>query len=218
MRVPPPADRLSAARILPIVSIGTGQDAGRVVDALVAGGATAVEILFRHADAAALLSACRRRHPQLLLAAGTVMTANAAAAAREAGADMAISPGLTPALAAACADLSLPLLPGAVTPGEVMAAVELGFDLLKFYPAEANAAPVVLADYARVFPGVAFVPTGGIDQAALARYAPLSNVAAVGGSWLHAKAGEGDLAATVAERIAAARAVLGPGRAGAGPS
>lgn len=203
---------IARARVLPIVSVKDVEGTTALVDDLVAAGIGAVEILFRHPAAADALRACRRRHPGLLIAAGTILGAAARDAAVEAGADVLIAPGLTPELAALCRDGPLPLLPGAQTPSEVMAALGAGFQVLKFYPAEPNGAPAILRDYANVFPDAVFVPTGGIVEAVLERYAGLPNVLAVGGSWLQAglEPGPGRSSA-LAGRVARARALMGAG-------
>ncbi len=203
---------LAAARLLPIISAPDADAAVALIDDFATAGITAVEILFRASAAPAALARARARHPQLLLAAGTILDMAAREAAIAAGADLLIAPGLTPTLAALCR-AGPPLIPGAQTPSEVMAAREAGFGVLKFYPAEPNDAPAILPDYANVFADIAFVPTGGITEAALPRYAKLRNVIAVGGSWLHAGLEPGPGRATaLAERVARGRALMNGAR------
>jgi len=179
-------ERLSAARMMPIVTVRAVGEAVALVDDLVEAGVAAVEILFRSAGAPEALARCRERHPRLLIAAGTILSAELCARAADSGADFMVSPGLTPELAAAAKASPLPLLPGAQTASEVMAAEALGFTALKFYPAEPNGAPQLPA------------------------YAALRNVAAVGGSWLQAglDANEGRRA-ELAARVMRAKEVLG---------
>ncbi|MBS7702881.1 bifunctional 4-hydroxy-2-oxoglutarate aldolase/2-dehydro-3-deoxy-phosphogluconate aldolase [Chelatococcus asaccharovorans] len=209
--------RLGAARVMPIVSVGDVDAATALVDDLVAGGAEAIEILLRSPRAPEVLRLCRRRHPEVLLAAGTVINAAGVGLAVEAGADVMISPGLTPALAAAALSSPLPLVPGVQTAGDVMLAAEYGLDVLKFYPAEPNDAATILKDYANVFPGTLFVPTGGIGEAALPKYASLRNVLAVGGSWLHAGLLPGATRpAALSRNMSEARRLLGAAVAGDG--
>ncbi|MCX5512921.1 bifunctional 4-hydroxy-2-oxoglutarate aldolase/2-dehydro-3-deoxy-phosphogluconate aldolase [Kaistia algarum] len=203
-------ERLAAARIVAIVSVGDVEGAVALVDDLAAAGVETVEILFRNADAPKALVRCRARHPEMLLAAGTIVTADLCRQAVEAGADLMISPGLTPALAAASRTVPLPLIAGVQTASEVMAAAELGLRLVKFYPAEPNGAPAILRDYANVFPAMRFVPTGGIGEAQLAAYGALKNVAAVGGSWLHAGLDPGPERVTIlTQRVARAKGLMG---------
>jgi 2-dehydro-3-deoxyphosphogluconate aldolase/(4S)-4-hydroxy-2-oxoglutarate aldolase len=203
---------LSTARVLPILAVKDVETTIALVDDLVAAGIDAIEILFRNEAAPTALRACRDRHPQLLLAAGTILSVAARDAAIAAGADCLIAPGLTPELAAMCRDGPLPLVPGAQTASEVMAALTAGFDVLKFYPAEPNGAPDILRDYANVFPEASFVPTGGITEGVLARYAALTNVVAVGGSWLQAGLMPGpDRATALGWRVARARSLMSAG-------
>jgi 2-dehydro-3-deoxyphosphogluconate aldolase/(4S)-4-hydroxy-2-oxoglutarate aldolase len=203
---------LAAARVLPILSVKDVESTVALVDDLVTAGIHAIEILFRNEAAPAALRACRDRHPQILLAAGTILGVTSREAAIAAGADCLIAPGLTPELAAICRDGPLPLVPGAQTASEVMAALTAGFDILKFYPAEPNAAPDILRDYANVFPEASFVPTGGITEGVLASYAALTNVVAVGGSWLQAGLMPGpDRATALGWRVARARSLMSAG-------
>jgi 2-dehydro-3-deoxyphosphogluconate aldolase/(4S)-4-hydroxy-2-oxoglutarate aldolase len=201
---------LSVERVLPIVAVKDVESTVELVDDFVAAGIGALEILFRQPAAPAALRACRQRHPRLLLAAGTILGAAARDAAVEAGADCLVAPGLTPELATICRGGPLPLVPGAQTASEVMAALTAGYEVLKFYPAEPNGAPAILRDYANVFPDAVFVPTGGIVEGALERYAALPNVLAVGGSWLQAGLEPGPRRpAELAERVGRARAIMG---------
>ncbi|CAH1687527.1 4-Hydroxy-2-oxoglutarate aldolase [Hyphomicrobiales bacterium] len=204
--------RLAEARVMPIVSVGGEAVTIALVDDLVEAGAAAIEILFRHPKAPDVLHHCRARHRRVLLAAGTVMDAKLGRQAAEAGADFMVSPGLTPSLAAFAATAPLPLIPGAQTPSEVMLAAEHGFQVLKFYPAEPNDAAAILKDYANVFPGIYFIPTGGIGEPSLAKYGALPNVLAVGGSWTHGRLPPAsERPAEVVEALRRARSLLGTG-------
>src|SRR5207237_3322085 len=116
--------------------------------------------------------------------AGTLLRAADVATAVQAGAGFLVSPGLTPELAAAALAAELPYLPGVATPSEVMAARALGLCVMKFFPAEALGGAAWLRALAPVFPGVAFCPTGGIDETRAAEYLTLANVPMVGGSWM----------------------------------
>jgi 2-dehydro-3-deoxyphosphogluconate aldolase/(4S)-4-hydroxy-2-oxoglutarate aldolase len=126
------------------------------------------------------------------IGAGTLLRPEDFARAKAAGAQFGVSPGLDLALAEAAVKAALPFLPGVQTASEVMAATGYGFKTLKFYPARAAGGPAVLADFASIFPEVLFVPTGKIGQADAREYLALTNVLAVGGSWV-----------TPADRIAA---------------
>ena len=124
--------------------------------------------------------------------AGTVLTPDDARRARDAGATFAVSPGLTDRLADACAEIGLPLLPGAATASEMMRAMEMGYDMLKFFPAEAVGGAPALKSLAGPLPQVSFCPTGGVSPANAPAYLSLPNVACVGGSWI---ATDADIAA-----------------------
>jgi 2-dehydro-3-deoxyphosphogluconate aldolase/(4S)-4-hydroxy-2-oxoglutarate aldolase len=129
------------------------------------------------------------------------------ATAVHAGARFLVSPGLTPELASAALSAELPYWPGVATPSEVMAARALGICVMKLFPVEALGGAAWLKALAPVFPGVAFCPTGGIDEANAAEYLVLPNVPMVGGSWMAPKdaiaAGDWRRVRRLAERAAA---------------
>src|SRR5690606_6839559 len=111
--------------------------------------------------------------------------------AKDAGAEFAVSPGATGKLIMACAELELPLLPGAVTASEVMRAVDAGYDMLKFFPAEAVGGAPALKSLAGPLPKVSFCPTGGVTPKNAPDYLALPNVVCVGGSWIATDADTG---------------------------
>jgi len=104
-----------------------------------------------------------------------------------AGAQFLVSPGMTAELAAAALATALPYLPGVATPSEVMAARDIGISFLKLFPAEAVGGLALLRALAPVFSGIAFCPTGGIDERSARAYLALPNVPMVGGSWMAPK-------------------------------
>lgn len=171
----------------PVIPVIVIDDAGRAVDlahALIAGGIKVLEITLRTTVALDAIKAVAQQVPRAIVGAGTVRTADDAARAKQAGASFAVSPGFTPAVGRACRDQSLPLLPGAATAGEVMAATEAGYTFLKFFPAAAAGGIPLLSGLASPFPDVTFCPTGGIGPANASDYLALPNVRCVGGSWL----------------------------------
>ena len=123
-----------------------------------------------------------------IVGAGTILTPADMKAAKAAGARFAVSPGATDRVLAAAEDEALPLLPGAVTASEVMALYERGYDMLKFFPAEAVGGAPALKSIGGPIPQVAFCPTGGISLANAQSYLSLSNVLCAGGSWVAPKA------------------------------
>jgi 2-dehydro-3-deoxyphosphogluconate aldolase/(4S)-4-hydroxy-2-oxoglutarate aldolase len=160
------------------------EDAVPLARALYEGGLGTIEIALRTAAAPAAIAAIARELPQVTIGAGTLLRAADGAAAVHAGARFLVSPGTVPELAAAALAAELPYLPGVATPSEIMAARALGVCVMKFFPAEALGGAAYLRALAPVFPGVAFCPTGGIDEEKAAEYLSLPNVAMVGGSWM----------------------------------
>jgi 2-dehydro-3-deoxyphosphogluconate aldolase/(4S)-4-hydroxy-2-oxoglutarate aldolase len=175
---------LRGTAILPVLTIERAADAVPLARALVEGGLPVVEITFRTAVAAAAIAAIARELPQVAVGAGTILRAADVGRAVEAGARFLVSPGMTPELAAAALATELPYLPGVATPSEIMAARALGICVMKLFPAAALGGPALVRALAPVFPGVALVPTGGIDERSAADYLALPNVPMVGGSWM----------------------------------
>lgn len=176
-------ESLRAARLVPIVVIDDASRADALAAALVAGGLPVAEVTFRTAAAADAIRAMADRG-DVLVGAGTVLTSAQVDRAVTAGATYVVSPGLSRAVVERCQEHGVLALPGAVTATEVQAALELGLDAVKFFPAgTAGGAPAIRA-LSAPFPGVRFVPTGGVGPADLADYLAVPAVAAVGGSWM----------------------------------
>jgi 2-dehydro-3-deoxyphosphogluconate aldolase / (4S)-4-hydroxy-2-oxoglutarate aldolase len=198
--------RLTEAAIVPILMASDGDvDAVAMADALVGVGARMIEVLFRRPDAPDALAAIRRRHPALLLAAGTILDADGASKAVAAGADVLISPGFSPALHAAARGAGLPLIPGVNTASEVQHARELGYLVQKFYPAWDHGHQR-LPEFDAIFPDAAFLVTGGLVSASVEEFARHRNVAALGGTWMVKELAD---AAVLAADVARFRATRG---------
>jgi 2-dehydro-3-deoxyphosphogluconate aldolase / (4S)-4-hydroxy-2-oxoglutarate aldolase len=170
--------------VIPVLTIARAGDAVPLAEALLRGGLRVIEVTFRTPAAPEAIAEIRRRVPDVVVGAGTLLKGADIGRAVAAGARFLVSPGLTPELAAAGLASERPYLPGVVTPSEVMAARDLGLSLLKFFPAAGAGGVDTLATYAPVFPGVAFCATGGVDQANAAEYLALANVTMVGGDWM----------------------------------
>src|SRR4051794_21452192 len=125
-------------KVIPVVTIERAADAVPLARALAKGGLDCIEVTLRTPEAPAAIAAIARDVPEVVVGAGTVLRAADVSRAREAGAKFLVSPGLTEELASAGLATGLPYIPGAITPSEMMAARELGFSLLKFFPAEAS--------------------------------------------------------------------------------
>lgn len=175
---------LTKAPVIPVVRIERSEDAVPMAKALVEGGLPVIEITLRTPPALNAIEAVARNVPDALVGAGTVTQPGALAQARDAGAAFAVSPGATPALLAAARAGPLPFIPGIMTPGEAMRALEAGFDALKLFPAEQAGGVGMLKAMAGPFPQIAFCPTGGVSAANMAAYLTQPNVLCVGGSWL----------------------------------
>ncbi len=170
--------------ILPVVVVDEVAAGLDIAAGLAEGGLDQIEITLRTPQSLRALAAVARQFPRMRVAVGTVRSAADLRAAREAGATLAISPGFTPALAAAAAATDLPWVPGVATASEVMLAHEAGCRVLKFFPALAAGGPAALGGIASALQDLRFVPTGGVRVDALAPWKALPCVAAVGGTWL----------------------------------
>ncbi|MFT7060617.1 MAG: 2-dehydro-3-deoxyphosphogluconate aldolase/(4S)-4-hydroxy-2-oxoglutarate aldolase [Pseudorhodobacter sp.] len=171
------------APVVPVLVIVDAAKAAGLAAALVAGGLPALEVTLR---TPAALDAIREMAGVAggIVGAGTLLTPADVKAAKEAGALFGVSPGATDRLLDACADYELPLLPGAATASEVMALLEKGYTVQKFFPAEANGGAPALKAIGAPIAHVRFCPTGGVTLKNAGDYLGLSNVMCVGGSWV----------------------------------
>ncbi|MEZ5657530.1 MAG: bifunctional 4-hydroxy-2-oxoglutarate aldolase/2-dehydro-3-deoxy-phosphogluconate aldolase [Burkholderiaceae bacterium] len=175
---------MATGPVIPVIMIDDANDAPALANALVDGGVKVLEITLRTPAALEAIKKARAGCPNAIVGAGTVLNPADARAAAQAGASFAVSPGLTPALSKACAELGLPLLPGAVTATEIMTALDLGHHALKFFPAGTSGGAPALAALASPLPQAIFCPTGGVNPDNARDYLALPNVRCVGGSWL----------------------------------
>lgn len=174
---------LSAARLVPVVVLDDAKDADALAGALVAGGLPVAEVTFRTAAAQDSIRAMAARG-DILVGAGTVLTAAQVDQAVAAGASYVVSPGLSKAVVERCQEHGILALPGAVTATEIQAALELGLTTVKFFPAGTSGGAAAIAALAAPFGGVSFVPTGGIGPKNLHEYLAIPSIVAVGGSWM----------------------------------
>jgi 2-dehydro-3-deoxyphosphogluconate aldolase/(4S)-4-hydroxy-2-oxoglutarate aldolase len=181
-------DIMHASSVIPVIAIDDPAHAVPLARALVAGGIRTLEVTLRTAHGLDAIRAIAEQVPEAILGVGTLTQAHEFALARDAGAVFGVSPGLTPALAAASRSSGLPLLPGVMTPSEVMLAREEGFFQLKLFPAVPAGGVGMLGSIAGPLPDVTFCPTGGISIETAPSFLALKNVACVGGSWLTPKA------------------------------
>ena len=172
------------APVIPVLTITDLEHAVPLARALCAGGLKVLEITLRTPVALAAIEAMRKAVPDAVIGVGTLTRAVDFAAADRAGAQFGVTPGLTTELAAASRGARFPLLPGVMTPTELIAARNAGFNVLKLFPAEQAGGIDMLRALGAPFPDVLFCPTGGITRATAPDYLALSNVACVGGSWV----------------------------------
>ena len=170
--------------ILPVVEIEHLDQADALFAALSEGGVEAAEITLRTANAAVALEHLIERNPDALLGAGTVRTIDEARRMVDIGASFVVSPGTDEQIVHYCLENDVLVLPGVCTPTEVLRAIHLGAQVLKFFPAEAAGGVGFLKALSGPFGDVSFVPTGGISEANLESYLRLPQVAACGGSWM----------------------------------
>lgn len=180
-------DIMHASPVIPVIAIDDLDHAVPLAKALVAGGIRVLEVTLRTAHGLPAIRAIAEQVPQAIIGVGTLTQADEFIAARDAGAVFGVSPGLTAALIQAARFSGLPLLPGVMTPSEVMAAREAGFRQLKLFPAVPAGGIGMLNAIAGPLPDVMFCPTGGISQDSAAQFLACKNVACVGGSWLTPK-------------------------------
>lgn len=170
--------------VIPVIIIERLEHAVPLARALCAGGVCVLEVTLRTAVALAAIEAIRQAVPEAVVGVGTLTRPEDFTAAASAGAQFGVSPGLTPALAHAAKSVRFPLLPGVMTPAEVIAARLHGFSALKLFPAQQAGGVGMLKALASPFGDVVFCPTGGITRVTAAEYLAQPNVACVGGSWL----------------------------------
>ncbi len=180
----PFTEELGRLGVVPVVVIRDPRRAAPLARALADGGLPCVEVTFRTSGAAEALRRIAAEVPDVLLGAGTVLTPDQAEAAREAGARFVVSPGFNPRVIDYCKAHELPVYPGVCTPTEIQNALEKGLDVLKFFPAEPLGGARFLRAISAPFPGLKFIPTGGVKREHLPGYLKLDQVVACGGSWL----------------------------------
>lgn len=170
--------------IVPVVVLDDAKDAVPTANALLAGGVSVMEITFRTAAAADSIKAVSENCPEMFVGAGTVVTLDQCKKALECGAKFIVSPGFDPEVVSWCVEWNIPITPGCVTPTEIMAAMKLGLNVVKFFPAGVYGGLKAMKALSAPFGGIEFIPTGGVDAKNLKEYLEAPFVHAVGGSWL----------------------------------
>ena len=192
--------RLARAGVVPVVVLEHAKDAVPTAKAMVAGGIDVMEITFRTAAAADSIRAVSENCPEMLVGAGTVITLEQCTKAVESGAKFIVAPGFDEEVVRWCVEHHVPVTPGCVTPTEIMAAMKLGIQIIKFFPAGVYGGLSAMKALSGPFGGIKFIPTGGVNAQNLAEYLAAPFIHAVGGSWVCPKA---DISAGNFEKITA---------------
>ena len=171
-------------KIIPVVVIKEIEDTIPTLKALKDGGINCAEITFRTACAAEAISLGVKTFPDMNIGAGTVINLEQAIKAVEAGAKFLVSPGLSVSVAKFALEKGVPYFPGCVTPTEIMQALDLGINIVKFFPANVYGGLKALKALSAPFPQVKFIPTGGADLSNLTEFLEFDKVYAVGGSFM----------------------------------
>ncbi len=175
---------LDGQPVIPVLKITHSADAVPLARALARGGLRAIEITLRTPSALEAIRRVAGEVEEAIVGAGTILDRPQFEEAAAAGSKFIVSPGITRELMAAAGDSDVPFLPGAITPGEIMAARQAGLDFLKFFPAEQAGGAAFLKALASPIADVKFCPTGGIGAGNARDYLSLPNVVCVGGSWV----------------------------------
>ena len=180
-------EQISRIGIVPVIAISDVNKAIPLAKALMDGGIPCAEITFRTAEGEECIRRIAEAVPEILLGAGTVLTVDQVNRAVNAGARFIVSPGFNPRVVSHCVENNILIIPGCSTPSDMEAAIELGLDTVKFFPAEQAGGLAYIKACSAPYTGLHFVPTGGINAGNLGKYAAFSKVLACGGSWMAAK-------------------------------
>lgn len=177
-------EKLNKCAVIPVVVIDDVNDAIPLAKALLDGGIDVMEITCRTQAALEAISLISKECPDVLVGAGTVLNVEQGINVVKAGAKFIVSPGLDADLVKYAQQENLTIIPGAVTPSEIMQAMKLGLDLVKFFPASNYGGLKAIKSLAAPFYAMNFMPTGGVNAENLKEYLACKNIVAVGGSWL----------------------------------
>lgn len=182
------ADIVRLGPVIPVLAFETSEQGEHVSRALHAGGVKVLEITLRTTAGLEAIERAAQIAPDIVVGVGTITKPEHCALAKKAGAQFGVSPGLTREIHQASLDAGLPLLPGVMTPTDIIVAMELGYEIVKFFPAVPAGGLNMLQAFHGPFPTLKFCPTGGISAETATNFLALPNVVCVGGSWLTPKA------------------------------
>jgi len=173
--------------VIPVLAFDSAEQGEHVSRALHAGGVKVLEITLRTAAGLEAIERASRLADDIVVGVGTITKPEHCAQAKKAGAQFGVSPGLTRDMHKAAQDAGLPLLPGVMTPSDIIQALELGYEIVKFFPAQQAGGIPMLQAFHGPFPTLKFCPTGGITAETASTFLAQPNVVCVGGSWLTPK-------------------------------
>ncbi|RFC66299.1 2-dehydro-3-deoxy-phosphogluconate aldolase [Fulvimarina endophytica] len=179
---------LTGQPVIPVVAVESAEEGVSLARALAAGGLPAIEVTLRTPAALDAIAAIVAEVPEAICGAGTILNPSQYEAAVKAGSKFIVSPGATVELLDAAQESEVPFLPGSATPSELLAMMQEGYEVLKFFPAEQSGGLAYLKSLAPVFQSLKFCPTGGVSPDNAKDYLSLPNVVCVGGSWVAPKA------------------------------
>ena len=177
-------EKLGQYGIVPVVVLNDSKDAEPLADALCEGGLACAEVTFRTKAAAESIKIMSEKHPEMLVGAGTVLTVEQVDEAVAAGAKFIVSPGLNSEVVKYCLDKNIAITPGVVTPSEMEQAIELGLNIVKFFPAEPSGGLSMIKAVSAPYTMLKFMPTGGINPGNVKEYLKSDKIFACGGSWM----------------------------------
>ncbi|MFD0965654.1 bifunctional 4-hydroxy-2-oxoglutarate aldolase/2-dehydro-3-deoxy-phosphogluconate aldolase [Seminibacterium arietis] len=176
-------EKLRQIKVVPVIALDYAEDILPLGKTLAENGLPVVEITFRSAAAEEAIRLIRQHHPEILIAAGTVLTPEQVFQAKNAGADFIVTPGFNPRIVQLCKDLNIPVTPGVNNPMSVEAALEMGLTAVKFFPAEASGGVKMIKALLGPYNQLQIMPTGGVNLNNIKDYLAIPNVVACGGSW-----------------------------------
>ena len=177
-------EKIQKIGIVPVVVLNDAKDAAPLAKALCDGGLPCAEVTFRTEAAEESIRIMAEQFPQMLVGAGTVLTTEQVDRAVAAGAKFIVSPGLNPKVVKYCIEKGVPVTPGTANPSDVEQAIELGLEVVKFFPAEAAGGLNMIKSMAAPYTNMKFMPTGGVNAKNLTSYLDFPKIIACGGSWM----------------------------------
>lgn len=180
----PILEQIQKLGIVPVVVLNDVSEAEPVAKALCAGGLPVAEVTFRTDAAEASIKVMAEKFPQMLIGAGTVLTVEQVDRAVNAGAKFIVSPGFNPKVVQYCLDKNIPVCPGCNNPSNMEQALEMGLDVVKFFPAEQSGGIKAIKAMAAPYVNLKFMPTGGINAKNINDYLSFNKIIACGGSWM----------------------------------